>query len=229
MLVDNTSTNTGCVGGLVTCLEKKIGHKLHTIGCALHQNELPFRAVFKHLDGSTKSPSTFTGPLGKLCEIDHHDLPQVEFTKLSGDLDNMKLSEDTLNDLSSDQRLFLEYVQGISRGKVNPRLAAWKIGPLNHARWLTLAIRLMCLWTRGTYTSELQDKLYQVIKYIVEVYAVSWFEIKRDSKFHNQPLYIFNMIQRIQMQSEEIKAVAFNNLKYNAFALLPENILLLHD
>jgi hypothetical protein len=119
----------------------------------------------------------------------------------------------------------LEYVLGISRGKVNPRFAAWKIGPLNHARWLTLAIRLLCLWTRGAYPPELQDHLYQIIKFIVEVYAVSWFEIKRDSKFHNQQLYIFNMIQRFKQQSEEVQGVAFKNLKYNAFALLPEIVL----
>ena len=225
ILLDNTNTNTGCKGGLVTCLENKIQRKLHTIGCSLHQNELPFRAVFKHLDGSTKTPTTFSGPLGKLCEIDYHHQPQVEFTKLSGPLYDMEFDEVTLNDLSSDQRLLLEYVLGISRGKVNPRFAAWKIGPLNHARWLTLAIRLMCLWTRGAYPPELHDKLYLAIKFIVKVYAVSWFEIKRDSKFHNQQLYIFNMIKRIKQQSEEIQDVAFRNLKYNAFALLPENAL----
>ena len=55
VLVDNTNTNIGCEGGLVTILENKTQRKLYTIGCSLHQNELPFRAVFKHLDGSTKS------------------------------------------------------------------------------------------------------------------------------------------------------------------------------
>ena len=198
---------------------------MHTIGCSLHQNELPFRAVSKHLDGSTKSPTAFTGPLGKLCETAHHDLPQVEFTQLSGPLDHMKFDEMTLDDLSSKQRLILEYVLGISKGKVNPRFAALKIGPINHAIWLTLAIRSMCLWTKGAYPPELQDKLRHAVKYVVQVYAVSWFEIKRDSKFHNQQLYIFDMIQRMKQQTEEIQSVAFENLKYNAFALLPENVL----
>ena len=91
------------------------------------------------------------------------------------------------------------------------------------ARWLTLAIRLMCLWTRGAYPPELQDKLRHAVKYIVQVYAVSWLEIKRESKFHNQQLYIFTMIQRMKQQAEEIQSIAFKNLKYNAFALLPEN------
>ena len=79
----------------------------------------------------------------------------------------------------------MEYVLGISKSEVNPRFAAWKIGPLNNARWLTLAIRLMCLWTRGAYPPELQDKLRNAVKYIVQVYAVSCLEIKTDSKFHN--------------------------------------------
>ena len=225
VLLDNTSTNTGSEGGLVTCVEKKIGRKLHTIGCSLHQNELPLRAVFKNLDGSTKSPVSFSGPLGKLCEKDIQEFPQVEFVKIAGDLDDFPFDEVTLKDLSSDQRLLLEYVRGISRGQVNQRFAAWKIGLLNHARWLTLAIRLLCLWTRGSYPKQLHDKLHAVVKYIVQVYAVSWFEIKRDAKFHNQALYFFNMIQRIKLQSDEIQAIAFNNLKYNAFALLPENML----
>lgn len=205
ILVDNTSTNTGCESGLVTCLEKNLRGHLHTIGCSLHQNELPFRAIFKHLDGTTKSPTAFTGNLGKLCCNDYENTPQVEFPKVSSPLDDMVFDESTLHDMSSDQRLLLEYVRGISRGKVNPRFAVWKIGPLNHARWLTLAIRLMCVWTRAVYPKNLQTKLHKVIKFIVEVYAVSWFEIKCDNKFHNQQLYIFNMIQRIKHQPSDIK------------------------
>ena len=65
VLIDNTNTNTGYEGGLVTILENKTQRKLHTTGCSLHQNKLPFRAVFKHLDGSTKSPTAFTGAMGK--------------------------------------------------------------------------------------------------------------------------------------------------------------------
>ena len=56
VLVDNTNTNTGCEGGLVTLLEKKIKRNLHTIGCSLHQNELPFRALFKHSKWHHKKP-----------------------------------------------------------------------------------------------------------------------------------------------------------------------------
>ena len=72
-----------------------------------------------------------------------------------------------------------EYTVGISGGKGDPRFASWKIGLLNQARWLTLAIRLMCLWTRGAYPKNLSTKLYSLINFIVNVYAICWFDIKK--------------------------------------------------
>ena len=116
-----------------------------------------------------------------------------------------------MNDLSSDQRLLLEYVRGVSAGEVNPRYASWKIGPLNHARWLTLAIRILSLYVKGQCPPESTVKLRTLVEYIVSTYAVSWFEIKRDSKFHNQPKYLYSMIERIKVQKEEVKNVGFNN------------------
>ena len=175
VLVDNTNANTGCEGGLVTLLEKK---NLHTIVCSLHQNELPFRPLFKHLDGTTKSPTTFNGPLGKLCANDCHNLPPKSFSAVENSLEFHFRMKD-MDSLISDQRLLYEYTVGISRGKVDPRFASWKIGPLNQARWLTLAIRLMCLWTRGAYPQNLSTKLYSLINFIVNVYAICWFDIKK--------------------------------------------------
>ena len=39
VLVDNSSTNTGCEAGMMTALERKIKRKVHAIGCLLHQKE----------------------------------------------------------------------------------------------------------------------------------------------------------------------------------------------
>ena len=106
--------------------------------------------------------------------------------------------------------------------------AAWKIGPLNQARWLTLATRLMCLWTRSVYPQTLYDELITLVQFIIQVYTVSWFKIKTDN-FFNQQLYIFNMIQRTKQQSTAIQNTVFKSLKYSAFALLPENISMIHS
>ena len=186
----------------------------------MHHNELPFRALFKHLDGTTKSPTTFNGPLGKLCANDCHNLPPKSFSAVEKPLEfhfGMKDMD------SSDESLLYEYKVGISRGKVDPRFASWKIGPLNQTRWLTLAIRLMRLWTRGAYPQNLLTKLYSLINFIMNVYAICSFDIKKSNKFHHQQIYIFNMIDRIRKKPIEVQRITLKNLQYNALALLLEN------
>ena len=73
VLLDNY-TNSGFKAALVLVLEKQ-KRKLHIIGCSLHQNEFPFRAVFKHTYGSTRNLTSFIGPLGRLYANDNYNLP----------------------------------------------------------------------------------------------------------------------------------------------------------
>ena len=115
-----------------------------------------------------------------MCIIYHncHNLPQKSFSAVENPLE-FHFGMKDMDSLSSNQRLLYEYTVGISRGKVDPRFASWKIGPLNQARWLTLAIRLMCLWTRGAYPQNRSTKLYSLINFIVNVYAICWFDIKK--------------------------------------------------
>ena len=143
ILLDNTSVNTGHKTGLVVELEKKLKRKLHTVGCMLHQNELPFRAVFCNIDGTTKSPNHFAGPMGKTAEKNHDSLSVVNFQSIKSPVEDMHFSDEVIKDLSSDQRLMYEHIIGISSGNMDLRFAHRRIGPVNHARWLTLAIRLL--------------------------------------------------------------------------------------
>jgi hypothetical protein len=126
--------STGYKGYLVTALLNKIEGKLHTNGCSLLQNKLPFRAVHKHVDGTIKSPTAFSGPLEKLCCNNFQHLPQVKFIRISDSLDDMEFPDVAIKVMRTDQGLLLEYAHGISGGRVDLRFAAWKIGPLNHAK-----------------------------------------------------------------------------------------------
>ena len=144
--------------------------------------------------------------MGKLCANDCHNLPQKYFSAVENPLE-FHFGMKDMDSLSSDQSLLYEYTVGISRGKVDPRFASWKIGPLNQARWLTLAIRLMCLWTRGAYPRNLSTKLCSLINFIINVYAICRFEIKKINKFHHQQIYIYNMIDRIQKQPIEVQRI----------------------
>ena len=83
----------------------------------------------------------------------------------------------------------------------------------------------MCLWTRGAYPQRLTTKLHSLINFIINVYATGWFEIKRNNKFHNQQLHIFDMIQRIKEQPHEFQQIALRNIQGNAFCLLLESLL----
>ena len=83
----------------------------------------------------------------------------------------------------------------------------------------------MCLWTRGAYPQRLTTKLHSLINFIVNVYATCWFEIKRNNKFYNQQLHIFDMIQRIKEQPHEIQQIALRNIQGDTVCLLPENFL----
>ena len=186
LLVDNTSVNTGWKGGLIVKLEELLNRKLHIIGCALHQNELPFKAIFKKLDGGTTGPRSFGGILGQKCKENNHELPQVSFNKIETPIGEGYISAAVLNDLSSDQRLLFEYCKGIGSGRVDDQWASWKIGPLNHARWLTLAIRILCVYSRETKPT---PTLKQLVYFIVQVYAPTWFEIKSLLNFMNRPKF----------------------------------------
>jgi hypothetical protein len=70
VLLDNTPVNTGYKGGLVACLERKLGRKIHMIGCFLHMNELPLRHLINDLDGPTVTGNRLSGPIGKLLHGD---------------------------------------------------------------------------------------------------------------------------------------------------------------
>ena len=58
----------------------------------------------KNIDGCAKGPSALSGPLGKLCSKDCHDLPQISFSTISRPLDSiLKINE--IHDLSCYQKL----------------------------------------------------------------------------------------------------------------------------
>lgn len=223
ILLDNTPVNVSLNSGLVVKLEKLLGKNLHIIGCALHQNELPLRSVFKKLDGEACGPTTFTGSIGKQCAEDIHNNPQITFEVVNSPLTYEFLSDEVLKDLSNDQRLLLEYCKGISSGRVDDKWAARKIGPLNLSRWLTLAIRILCLYTR---TKKPTLSLKKLVYFIVCIYTPAWFQIKASSKLHDSPRILFTTISRLNVfPFDDVKMTAMKSIQRNAFCLLPQNFL----
>ena len=63
---DETNVNTGCNNGAMHYLELFSQRPLQWDICMLHLNELPLRHTFITLDGLTKSPDNFFGPIGSM-------------------------------------------------------------------------------------------------------------------------------------------------------------------
>ena len=130
VLVDNTSTNTGCNNGLVAVLHRYISSEVQMIGCALHANELLLRNLFLELDGVASGPTSFTGPIGMAAAEQLHLIPTTNFECI--DLFNIDAPENIRKDLSWDQKMLYDYCIGIKNGTVPG--AERKIGVLNHSR-----------------------------------------------------------------------------------------------
>ena len=87
-------------------------------------------------------------------------------------------------DLSRDQLLLYQYTKAISTETVTKKLEAEAAGPLNHFRWLTLAIRIQQLYTKIPTPTE----GYQMVAdFVQKVYAPSLFWIKSHVKFTSSP------------------------------------------
>ncbi|GBM54846.1 hypothetical protein AVEN_3832-1 [Araneus ventricosus] len=71
---DGANVNTGWKGGVMHLLETYIGRPLHWKISMLHTNELPVRHLILEMDGCTKGPYSYSGPIGLLlkgCEKIH--------------------------------------------------------------------------------------------------------------------------------------------------------------
>jgi hypothetical protein len=94
------------------------------------------------LDGKTVSGTKFSGPVGQLIGQENlHTQDNIAFEPVATPVERPQAEVE--RDLSNDQRILLEYMLGVSSGTVAPSFVNRKPGPLDHARWLTAAIRIL--------------------------------------------------------------------------------------
>ena len=222
IVLDNTSANTGVDNGLVVTLERLLNRRIHLIGCVLHQNELPLRHVIAEVDGKSNDPKKYKGPIGqKASASDLHNLPIVDFVPIHSEIDSY-VNSNILSDLSTDQRKLYEYCIGISKGFISPKYSIKKPGPVYHARWLTLALRIMMVYARVKNPT---DELCTITKYIVQVYCPMWFAHKRSGLYKDAPRLLHKTIELVKNQADNIQQIVFQNLQGNSYCCLQENFL----
>lgn len=195
------------------------------IGCALHMNELPLRALFQVLDGKTNSATGFVGPIGKQLGKGLKEKPVVQFDPIPCTLDDMP--EEVEKDLSSDQVLLRLYMKAISSGCLDAKTACRQIGPICHSRWLTLAIRILSLYCR---TLQPSPELIILVTFIMKCYGKYWFKYKQQSSFLPGPEILFELAKDCQMVDSLFKdrgiwTAVEAVLQRNAFCCYGENFL----
>jgi len=79
---DGTNVNTGVKSSVIRLLELKLGRPLQWLICLLHANELPLRHLLQKLDGVTRGPTSFSGPIGKAIQA-CENMPVVAFSPIS--------------------------------------------------------------------------------------------------------------------------------------------------
>ena len=112
-----------------------------------------------------------------------------------------EVSDEIVKKLLKDQRPFFKYIREINEGEVPAKLALQKVGPLNHSRWLTLATRILHLYTR---TENPCDGLRKVTSFIMQVYGPSWYHIKRAPKFRSVPALLLPQMNYLKSQPNQI-------------------------
>lgn len=223
---DGTPVNTGTKGGAIKLIEDSLNRPLQWLICLLHFNELPFRHIFKHLDGETSGPKAFKGKIGRKIGESVSNLPVENFEPIPVE-DAEKFHEHYSGlDLSKDQKYILNIWYAVSSGKFPALFSSVEPGPLAHSRWLTACARILRLYCSVPLSSK---PLKTLAKYLMTVYIPTWFEIKKNPSCVNGPKHLFSTIIKIRYLKNECLGAyqaATKAIQTNAFYAHPENMLL---
>jgi hypothetical protein len=214
---DSTNVNTGFNNGVIRRMEIELGRPLHWSICLLHLNELPLRHLFITLDGAMTGPHSFNGPIGKSISTSLQQ-PIVNFAVIAGE----PIACDKAL-LSSDQLYFFEIVNAVKTGIVPENFDSRVPGRLNHARWLTLANRVLRLYTS---TEAPSNELKLLVTFIVNSYAVVWFDIKKNANCWDAARHYFKMIETSRFLPVRYRVVVQQVLKRNSYPAHIESIIL---
>ena len=175
------------------------------------------------MDGTTKSPSSFTGPIGKILEGDVSEWSVVNFVPIIT-TDVIVLPPDVVEDLSNDQNYGYRMCLAIKNGLVSNELGRLNVGPISHSRWLTLACRILRLYVSQTNPD---NNLATLAKYCIQVYFPTWFDIKQKNYITHGSRHFFNLVKRnLEFAFDEIVPIVKKVINNNSYFAHPENVLL---
>lgn len=226
VVCDGTVNNTGKNNGVIRRLEEGIARPLQWLVCLLHTNELPFRKYISAIDGGcTRGPSSSSGAIMSALDFDPKDLPIAKFKAIPGKV--LEVNDEVKNDLSTDQiyllRACLAVQQGYADSDEITSLQNTIPGNLSHARWLTKANRILRLYMSKDACS---PSLYKIVRFIVNVYAPSWFNIKSHPSCADGAKNFFYLMKQCHELGAEDWKILEPVLQNNSYFAHCENVLL---
>ena len=228
---DTENTNTGQWAGIIVFLEFLVGRKFERAPCCLHLNELHYRALFTALDGKSSSGGTWTGPAGKLIpklrkkELEfNEDFEAIPGTELGA---LVKLPEEVVKDLSSDQKFLYKLVDMVKTGVKIPNIEKYEIAGISLARWLTHSSAMILIYcSKHNLSQEASRKLKLIVTHITNCYAPMWFMFKTYPLLTDAPKHWFRILQIAASSEPEVKEIVLKNITRNGYYFHPESILL---
>ena len=221
MGMDGTSVNTGVHNGVIRLTELELGLAVQHIICLLHLNELPLRHLFYNLDGVTAGPDTFKGDLRKELAKDVWKEKIVAFPRVQGKLP--EISEEQLQEISGDQKLLYQLASALQSGNVPDKVAGATIGPMMHARWLTLACRII---RKALSIKKPAKKLSKLLAFLMNFYILAWFRIKFSPHCQSGALHFYFLVELSQDLEPNTRGIVQKVLCDNSYFAHPENIVI---
>ena len=148
---DSTAMNTGWKGGSHALLEKLLGRRLYWGICNLHTNELPLRHLIAAFDGPTSSDKGFTGPVCSLLSKVNEMPFDPNFRALPGGEELIRIPEEVLKTMSTDQRISYSLVEAVKKGILPEELQEILCGPLCHARFIISSFPIWLVQSGARY------------------------------------------------------------------------------
>ena len=198
IVCDGTINNTRKNNGILRKMSEQLGRPLQWLVCQLHMNDLPFRKYSLQVDGKQMTgPAMSSGVIAKAIMFNPKDIPIVDFFPIAGKF--VDAPGDVYKDLSTDQGYLLKACLTVQvrcdLHQYMPFLECLQPDNINHARLLTKASRVLCLYMSQTVPSK---PLQGLVSFIVNVYGPTRFYIKFHSGCHDGSRNFFFLMKQCQ-------------------------------
>ena len=164
---------------------------------------------------------SFTGPIGSSLQEDVWTEPVIVFAPVAGKMPD--LPEKVVKKFSRDQVLAYKWGHAIQSGQVPDSLASQQIGPIFHARWLTLCVRCLAKYARVRRPSV---RFRKIIIFILNLYLPMWFQIRAQPHIQDGSKHFFTMVTLSKNMDKEAMEVVHSVLSDNSHFAHPENIVI---